>query len=570
MTLDSEKPESLSPAEKEHDKIVRDQREANENLVLLSMRAQDEKEQAEAARAVAESDRARLFEHAGWGVAMVSDADNHLVAVNPAFASMHGYSVDELVGCELRMVCPPLSHTQLVEDIQRLHDKGHHLFEGSHIRKDGSQFPCLTEATAFRDSDGKLTTSAYNFQDVSEQTQLKARLAVADRLAALGTMSAGIAHEINNPLTYNLSSLSHVQTELPALIEDIRQIVGADNPAWAGIQQRSESLLVALKEAQEGAERIERIVASMKTFARPVDHDFQVADLTPMLEAAMRICHERISQRAKLVHEFRKTPHVNCNDGQLGQVFVNLLMNAAQAIEPALPEQNEVRVLLDTDLEGHALIEISDTGCGIAPEVMKEIYDPFFTTKPVGVGTGLGLSISQSIIAAHGGQITVESVLGKGTVFRIRLPLADGPVKSEVKASTGAPTFDRRANILIVDDDANVGRALQRPLARHHEVVVVRSAKDAIALLDGGAVFDVIFCDLMMPEMTGMEFYGWVAMNHPHLAERMLFITGGAANAESREFIERMADRIVNKPFAQGLIQQMVGRFLERRDPPAN
>ena len=179
MTLDSQERETSSPEQEAHDKIVRDQREANENLVLLSMRAQEEREQAEAARAVAESDRARLFEHAGWGVAIVSDTDNRLVAVNPAFASMHGYSVDELIGCELKMVCPPPTHAQLVEDIKRLNDKGHHLFEGSHVRKDGSQFPCLTEATAFRDSDGKLTTSAYNFQDVSEQTQLKARLAVA-------------------------------------------------------------------------------------------------------------------------------------------------------------------------------------------------------------------------------------------------------------------------------------------------------------------------------------------------------------------------------------------------------
>ena len=407
MSSDSEDSFELGAAETAHAAMQREQREANEQLVLSTMHAQE---------AAAETDRARLFEHAGWGVAFVSDPDNRLLAVNPALAAMHGYTVDELIGCGLELFCPPSARAQLAEDIRLLHEKGHHLFESTHARKDGSVFPCLTEATTATDRTGMRTASAYNFQDVSERTQLKARLAVSDRLAALGTMSAGIAHEINNALTYNLASIQHVEAELPVLLEDIKRVVPAGDATWSDIEARAEQLLAALAEVQEGALRIARIVAAMKTFARPLDERFEVAELSKMLEAAMRICHDQCAERAKLVADFRRFPRVRCNSGQLGQVFMNLLVNATQAIEPGVPDANEIRVVLDTDAAGKAVVEVRDTGCGMSAQTMREMYDPFFTTKPVGVG--LGLSISHSIVAAHDGELTVESEVGKGRPSR--------------------------------------------------------------------------------------------------------------------------------------------------------
>ena len=547
-----------------HATMMREQPDANEQLVLSTMRAQEAAERAAAAQAAAEFDRARLFEHAGWGVAFVCDTDNRLLAVNPALAAMHGYTVDELVGAGLEVFCPPSARAQLAEDVRLLHEKGHHLFDGTHARKDGSVFPCLTEATRSTDRSGKRTASAYNFQDVSERTQLKARLAVSDRLAALDTMSAGVAHEINNPLTCNLTSIEYVTTELPVLLEDIKRVMPDGDPTWSDIEQRAEHLLAVLAEAQEGAHRIARIVATMKTFVRPLDQRFEVAELPKVLEAAMRICHDQCVQRAKLVADFRQVPRVRCNSGQLGQVFTNLLVNAMQAIAPGAPEANEIRVVLDTDAAGKVVVEVRDTGCGMSAQTIREMYDPFFTTKPVGVGTGLGLSISHGIVVAHDGEMTVESEVGKGTSFRIRLP----PVEPTQKEGPGEPVPAPAASVvtarvLVIDDDENVGRALQRILGRHHQVVLLSSAGSAVALLDAGALFDVVFCDLMMPEMTGMDFHDWVTKHRPALCKRLVFITGGAVGTRSQEFIERMADPVVEKPFDRSVIAARIAKILE-------
>ena len=198
----------------------------------------------------------------------------------------------------------------------------------------------------------------------------------------------------------------------------------------------------------------------------------------------------------------------------------------------------------------------------MSAQTIREMYDPFFTTKPVGVGTGLGLSISHGIVAAHDGEMTVESEVGKGTSFRIRLPPADATQKEGPGEPAPAASVVT-ARVLVIDDDENVGRALQRILARHHQVVLLSSAESAVALLDAGALFDVVFCDLMMPGMTGMDFHDWVTKHRPALCKRLVFITGGAVGTRSQEFIERMADQVVEKPFDRSVIAARIAKILE-------
>ncbi|WP_224243084.1 sensor histidine kinase [Hyalangium gracile] len=240
---------------------------------------------------------------------------------------------------------------------------------------------------------------------------MQAQLIFTDRLASMGRLAAGVGHEINNPLAYVLSNLNYVHKELQrtqcTLSEEERQ-----------------ELLVAMTEAKEGAERVRVIVQDLKTLSRPDDVGSGRADLKLVLSAAVKIASHEIRRRARLVEELGELPPVLGNSSRLGQVFLNLLINAAQAIPEGHVEQNEIRIHGRLETPELVAVEIRDTGCGIPQENLDRIFDPFFTTKPVGEGTGLGLSLVHSIITALGGTITVKSQVGQGTTFRVHLPAA--------------------------------------------------------------------------------------------------------------------------------------------------
>ncbi|MEO6950903.1 MAG: ATP-binding protein [Polyangia bacterium] len=540
---------------------MREQREANEKLVHASLRAHEDVERAEDAKASAEGDRARLFEHAGWGIAIVKAGEHTLQAVNTAFACMHGFTIEEMIDMPLERVCATSSLEQQRREIRLAEESGHRRFEVTHVRKDGSEFPCLTDATTLRDADGRLTASAYNFQDMTEWNELKGRLAVADRLAALGTMTASIAHEINNPLACNVGNLACAMTELPKMIELAMRLVGADSPGLPLLQEQCTELLATLKDAQEGASRVQRVVADMNTFARSPGQSARASKLSVAIQEALRICNTRIPKCARVIQDFRSDPYVR-HEAQLAQVFVNLLVNAVHAIESSGAAEPEIHVLLEEDQHGNAIVEVRDTGCGMSPETMARIFNPFFTTKPVGVGSGLGLSMSYSIVAAHGGEITVESVVGKGTAFRVRLPSTEPPAGQATAVEVTTPV--RRLRALIVDDDAGVARALGRALGANHDVVILDSARAAQRTLEQDASFDIVICDLMMPEVTGMDLYEWAVVAHPQIAERMLFMTGGAFSERSEIFAQRMADRMLHKPFDRATVISSITKRLAR------
>jgi len=217
-------------------------------------------------------------------------------------------------------------------------------------------------------------------------------------------------------------------------------------------------------------------------------------------------------------------------------------------------------VVTDTIEGGRALIEIRDTGQGIAPEAISRIFDPFFTTKRVGEGSGLGLAISHSIVTAMGGELRVASVPGKSTVFSIVLPAAVGASRPiEVRAE---PLERRRARILVIDDDPSVARALSRMLARDHDPTQLGSARDAIERLTAGEAFDLILCDLMMPDMSGMEFFEALAEIAPVMRDRILFITGGAFSPRAAEFVSAFPDAVLEKPIDRVMLEALLQRKL--------
>jgi two-component system NtrC family sensor kinase len=245
-------------------------------------------------------------------------------------------------------------------------------------------------------------------REAEDRQRAEAELRKAEHLAALGSLAAGVAHEINNPLSFICSNLEYVTTALEGL------------SASLGGQERVLDVCEALHEAREGAERVRRIVADMKTLSR-TDRDRSSCDANAALEDALRTLAKELSPCARVVKTLGRLPRVEGDQRRLTQVFVNLLQNAAQAISPGNPDENEIRIRSWADETGTVSIEIADTGSGIAPDVLPKIFDPFFTTKPAGMGTGLGLAICYSIVSGLGGQIGVTSSQGIGTSFRVKL-----------------------------------------------------------------------------------------------------------------------------------------------------
>lgn len=239
-----------------------------------------------------------------------------------------------------------------------------------------------------------------------ERLSMQVRLAQTQRLASIGTLAAGVAHEINNPLAFVSSNLQFVADEL-------------EGRAEPGVRH-------AIDDALEGADRIRDIVSDLSIFSHGAETRFCLVELEQPIRSAQRMVSKWMEGRARLRVELRARPWVLGDAGRLGQVILNLLINAAQSI-PAHRQEREVSLLLDVTTDGMALIEIRDTGKGIPPEEMERIFDPFYTTKPVGEGTGLGLAITHEIVTAHRGEIHVDSKMGQGTTMRVLLPLATAP-----------------------------------------------------------------------------------------------------------------------------------------------
>ncbi len=381
----------------------------------------------------------------------------------------------------------------------------------------------------------------------ARRAEMEAQLMQADRLVSMGMLAAGVAHEINNPLAYLVAGLDVLSTEMDRLSRELPP--GTLLP----LQQ-------ALREVGHGADRIEHTVRDLKTFSRTGEEPIEPLDLRRVLESSIRMAFGEIRYRARLTVDLGPIPMVEASESRLGQILLNLLINAAQAIPEGAVDQNEIRVATFADAHGRAVVEIRDTGVGIPRENLERIFEPFFTTKPPGVGTGLGLSICKGLVAAMGGDITVESQAGGGSVFRLRLPPA-APDRARPRSGAVAGRAPRAARVLIVDDEALVCKAVARALAEH-EVATETRAAAALERIGSGERFDLVICDLMMPEMTGMDFHERLSSLAPDLARRTVFITGGAFTPKAREFLDRVKGPVVEKPFDGAALRKLVRGFL--------
>ncbi|PRP90107.1 Sporulation kinase A [Enhygromyxa salina] len=388
--------------------------------------------------------------------------------------------------------------------------------------------------------------------DTSDRKDLQARLMLSDRMASIGTLAAGVAHEINNPLTYVLANL-HI------LGKRADKATNGEHGDAARDQLCSQDTLQLLRETADGARRVRDIARDLKTFSRSSD-EVQPVDVRQVLDSSVRMAINEIRHRAQLERNYMDVPLVLANSSRLGQVFLNLIVNAAQAIPEGAADDNLIRLETTTGPDGHAEVTVTDSGSGIEQRLIARIFEPFVTMKPVGVGTGLGLYICRDIILNIGGVIEVESEVGEGTSFKVRLPPA--PADAVLRPQGPTPGRKReksipRARLLVIDDEPNIGRSFVRSLPEH-DITVVDSGREGVRLLDEHNKFDLIFCDIMMPDVTGRDVHEQISERHPEMLDRIVFMTGGAFTERAGDFIERVNARLIDKPFDVATIRTVL------------
>jgi PAS domain S-box-containing protein len=400
--------------------------------------------------------------------------------------------------------------------------------------------------------DGRITGAVAVVRDVTERKNIEAQLIVSDRMASVGNLAASIAHEINNPLMCVSANLPMIEDALVRL---------------ARHQQVPPEVFDALHDAREGAERVCVIARDLRIFSRGDEERRGPVDVEQVLESTLRMARNELRQRARLVKRYGKVPPVDSNEARLGQVFLNLIVNAVHAIPEGDYEHQELRIETQFDtFTRRVVISITDTGSGIAPEIQTRIFKPFVTTKPVGVGTGLGLSICHRILTALGASIDFTSKVGRGTTFRVSLPIAPESSGSsrpgQDSRSESGDVLDGR--VLLLDDDERLTQVVSRALSSEHEVQVVNSVGDALRLLHTGQRYDLILCDLMMPRVTGMDFYRDLMLLDRKQAEKVVFMTGAAVLPKARAFLDSVDNPRLEKPFELAALRALIHQRLLR------
>ena len=361
---------------------------------------------------------------------------------------------------------------------------------------------------------------------------------ISERLASVSAFAAGVAHEINNPLGFLSANLELIGREI-------------DLPEHG----ETETLL---REARHGIQRIHTVVRGLMTFSRIEPTHREPLDLNRVLEVAIGIAHNQIRSHAKLVRQFKPLPMVEGNAAMLGQVFVNLLLNAAQAIPLGTSTvDHEITVASYADAANNVVVEVRDTGRGIPRGVGSKVFEAFVSTKPLGAGPGLGLSVCRNLVHAAGGDISFESAPGK-TVFRVVLP------SSGERTPSGAwpivPELDsaKRGTVLIVDDETIFAQSLRRLLGREHDVEVASDGAEALARIRAGERFDVVVSDLMMPGLGGVALYDAVCKLAIEQAQRFVFVSAGGSD----EFLARVTNPWFDKPCDLDALRATIRRLV--------
>jgi signal transduction histidine kinase len=397
--------------------------------------------------------------------------------------------------------------------------------------------------------------------------QLKMSLAHADKLASLGTLVAGVAHEINNPLNALVMHLEVFPMQIKAAAEAIGEIlearesgigIGADDvrrvAASAELFGAKEEILEQIDDMVRVVGAIRSVASDLRVLARNDDKEpAQVVNLRQLVHEVARIAGRDIFSNGVLeIDVSAELPEVLVPRSRLAQVLMNVLVNAVHAIREVQRPMHRIRVTARADAEAIA-VSIADTGPGIAPDAIERIFDPFYTTKRAGAGTGLGLSISRTLMQKMGGDLIVESVYGAGATFIAIIPRASPAEIAAAKRKSSIPHMLRvvpasRVSVLVVDEDDHLLRAYSRVLSKHFDVLLANDAQEAIDLITSGSRADVVLTDVALPPFEGAHFLHWLRDNQPTLAARTVFVASERDSQRELQLLGDAARLVLPKP----------------------
>ena len=496
---------------------------------------------------------ARIFEHAGWGVAIVSATDGSIETVNPAFASMHGWSVEDLRGKPMSELSPP-GRDEFPRMNPLFDARGHQIWETERLRRNGMVFPALIDATAVKDADGQVTYYAVNVQDLTERRRAEEQVRQAQKMEAVGRLAGGVAHDFNNMMMIIMGFSDFLLTTLER-----------DDPRWADAD-----------EIRKAAERAMHLTRQLLGFGRQQLVARHVLSLNEVVSGMERMLRPLLGEDIRLVTSLSVgLGGVEADYGQLEQVLMNLALNARDAMRSGgrlsietldvdLPEGYAYRHIgIDIPPGPYVMLVLSDTGHGMTPEVKARLFEPFFTTKPTTQNTGLGLATVYGIVAQSGGYIWVDSEPDKGTAFKICFPRVEAEDSmSETPAQPAGPTGGSET-ILLVEDEVTVRTVAARVLQNQgYRVLASSNGQEALALLEEveGKV-DLVLTDVVMPDMGGLELAARLQGRWSGL--KVVYMSGYAEGDKLRPAVEDYGRSFLQKPFSAESLTLKVREVLD-------
>ena len=503
-----------------------------------------------------------IFENAPIGI-FHYDARGIVTACNDAFVALIGSSRRQLIGIDL--------HTLRDAGIIRCIDDSlagrRSSFHGDYASVTALKTtPVNADFAPVLDADRQVVGGVGLIQDVTEHRRAERLVARAERMASLGTLAAGTVHEIQNPLAFTVTSIDLAARALDGPLDE----------------NKLAEIRTAMQNAREGAARVSSIARDLRTFARASDELRSDVDVVAVIESALELISAQLDARAILVRELAPLPPVRANEHRLVQLFVNLLANAVESIDEGHRAENRVAISTKLDVTGRIEVAIEDSGRGMPTIQPERVFEPFWTSKPTGMG--LGLAICHGIVSALGGEITHEKRTDErgaalpGTRFVVKLPIAPDrqleaaarndkastersvPREKSIAPASHAPA--ERGRILVVDDEERLAATMKLALSPSHDVDIATSGDGAIAKLRAKD-YDVILCDLLLPDISGPEIFEAMRSLRPELLERFVFLTGGAFGDRARSFLQEVPNPRLEKPFDLGTLEALIAERLE-------
>jgi PAS domain S-box-containing protein len=498
---------------------------------------------------------ARIFEHAGWGVAIVSADGETIESVNPAFALMHGWPVDELRGRPMADLSPPTRRDEFLRKGAAPGEKAHRIWETERVHRNGMTFPALIDATAVKDAEGSVICYAVNVQDLTERRRAEEQLRQAQKMEAVGRLAGGVAHDFNNMMMIIMGFSDFLLTTLER-----------NDPRWADAD-----------EIRKAADRAMHLTRQLLGFGRQQLVARQALSLNEVVSGMERMLRPLLGENIRLITQLSVgLGAVEADYGQLEQVVMNLVLNARDAmrgggritietLDVDLPEGYAYRqVGIDIPAGPYVMLVVSDTGHGMAPEVKARLFEPFFTTKPTTHNTGLGLATVYGIVVQSAGYIWVDSEPEKGTAFRICFPRVDSEDETSTPSERLSEPTRGSETILLVEDEHAVRTVATRVLRNQgYSVLAASNGEEALATAEkvAGAI-DLVLTDVIMPDMGGPDLVQQLVQRWPGV--RVLYMSGYAEGDKVRIGIEDSATSFLQKPFSADSLIFTVRQVLDR------